>query len=95
MATYLIMYDINQEGAGYSAANKALTGRIKELFDTWWHHLDSTWIVVTDMTLAQIRDDLEKQIDSNDELLVVKSSGIGAWNFGFSEKARNWLQKNL
>lgn len=95
MAAYLIMYDINQEGAGYAAANKALSERIKELFGTYWHHLDSTWLVVTDMTVTEIRDDLEKKLDANDELLVVKSSGVGAWNLGFNEKARAWLKKHL
>lgn len=95
MATYIIIYDINKEGAAYAAANKVLTDRIKELFATYWHHLDSTWIVVTDMDHKQIRDDLVNYIDTNDELLVTKSSGVGAWNKGFSAKAQQWLVNNL
>lgn len=94
MATYLIMYDLNKEGSAYSEANKKLTDRIKALFPTYWHHLDSTWIVVTELDHKQIRDDLWKYMDSNDELLVVKSSGVGAWN-GFTTKASEWLVKNL
>ena len=95
MATYLICYDINKEGNDYAKANKRLTDRIRELFSTYWHHLDSTWIVVTEMTHKQIRDDLENYIDEDDEVLVVKSSGAGAWNLGFSERARKWLKDNL
>lgn len=94
MATYLIMYDLNKEGAAYSAANKKLTDRIKELFGTYWHHLDSTWIVVTDWNHKQIRDDLKGHMDDDDELLVVESSSVGAWH-GFSDKASKWLKDHL
>lgn len=94
MATYLIMYDLNKEGQAYSAANKKLTDRIKEIFSTYWHHLDSTWTVVTDMTHVEIRDDLWLHMDSNDELLVVKSSGVAAWE-GFNQKGNTWLKKNI
>ena len=94
MSTYLIMYDLNKEGAAYSEANKKLTDRIKAKFPTWWHHLDSTWIVVTDLDHVQIRDDLRNYIDSDDELLVIKSSGTGAWS-GFNDRGSSWLKEHL
>ena len=94
MATYLICYDLNKEGAAYSAANKRLTDRIKELFGSWWHHLDSTWIVVTDLSAVEIRDALQSHIDHDDELLVVKSGREAAW-CGFDERGSKWLKDNL
>jgi len=94
MATYLIGYDLDKEGAAYSEVNKKLTDAIKALFPTWWHNLDSTWIVVTDMSAAQIRDSLSSYIDSNSELLVVKLSGEGAWK-GFNQKGSDWLKTHL
>lgn len=98
MATYLICYDINKEGAAYSTANKKVIDAIKDLFQEdghdWWHHLDSTWIVTTPMTALQIRNALKPMFDTNDELLVVKSAGIGAWH-GFNAKASTWLETNL
>ena len=94
MATYLIIYDINKEGAAYQAANKALIDKIKSLFSTWWHHLDSTWIVVTDWSAAQIRDALQPYVDTNDELLVVKSGTESAWT-GFNNKGSAWLHSHL
>lgn len=94
MATQIIIYDLNKEGVNYSQTNKKLTDRIKELFQTYWHHLDSTWIVVTELTSKEIRDDLNKLLDSNDELLVTKSSGEGAWT-GFNERGTKWLRDNL
>lgn len=41
-------------------------------FRPHWHHLDSTWIVRTEKTPVQVRD-----IDSDDELLVVELTGNG------------------
>ena len=94
MATYLVCYDINKEGDAYRSANEALIKRIKELFDTWWHHLDSTWIVVTEMSATQIRDALGKHLDADDELLVVKSGHEAAWS-GFNQKGSDWLKNHL
>ncbi|WP_045319837.1 hypothetical protein [Limimaricola cinnabarinus] len=94
MATYMIGYDLNREGVGYSDANRRLTEKIKETFTYWWHHLDSTWIVKSDLTAVNIRDTLKSVLDADDELLVVKLSGTGAWS-GFSEKGSSWLKNNL
>lgn len=94
MATYLICYDLNREGAGYSEANKRLIEQIRARFPTYWHHLDSTWVVVTDKTPAQVRDELTPFIDKNDELLVVRSGGVGAWA-GFNQRGSEWLKEHL
>lgn len=90
MKTFLIGYGLNQEGQDYSSLIK----RIKQLFPTYWHHLDSTWVIKTAYTAEQIVNDLKKYIDSNDELLVVGLTGEGAWT-GFSEKGSKWLKKHL
>lgn len=37
---------------------------------------------------------LQRYIDEDDELLVVLSSGVGAWS-GFSEKGSKWLKNHL
>lgn len=94
MTTYLIGFDLNKEGSNYSKRHEALTSRIKEMFGTYWHHLDSTWLVVSNMTAAEIRDDLKRLLDSDDELLVASMGGVGAWT-GFTEKGSDWLKKNL
>lgn len=94
MPSYLICYDINKEGAAYAAANKLLTDRIKAAFGTYWHHLDSTWIVVTNRSAVSIRDDLERFLDDNDELLVIKSGVESAWH-GINKKGHDWLHKYL
>ncbi|MER9657620.1 hypothetical protein NKJ26_29910 [Mesorhizobium sp. M0152] len=90
----LIGYDLNREGANYSAKNTALRNHIKERYPKYWAHLDSTFTVVTDLTAELIRHDLLPFVDENDELLVVELTHEGAWH-GFSEKGRNWLLKDL
>ena len=94
MTTFAICYDLNREGSNYGAASKALIGAIVEHFPTYWHYLDSTWLVVTDLSAAQIRNLLSPFIDSNDELLVMCCGPEGAWK-GFNENGSTWLKSNL
>ena len=80
MKTYLIGYDLNKQGQNY----EVLIEKIKAI-GSWWHCLDSTWIVKSDYSAVQIRDFLKQFIDANDELLVVLLSGEAAWT-GFSDE---------
>lgn len=89
MKTYLIGYDLNKAGQDYTAVIEA----IKKL-GTWWHCLDSTFLVKCDYTAVQIRDYLKQHIDQNDELLVAQVSGDAAWT-GFSDNCSSWLKNNL
>lgn len=71
MKTYLIGYDLNRPGQDY----EDLFGAIKNVGATWWHHLDSTWIVKANMSAVEIRDLLKQHIDADDELLIVALTG--------------------
>jgi hypothetical protein len=91
MTTYLIGYDIHPaKGETYDELIKGIKG----LSNIWWHHLDSTWVVVTDKTPVQIRDALRKHLKSDDQLLVVKSGRDSAWT-GFNPQGSDWLHTNL
>jgi hypothetical protein len=92
MRTYLIGYDLNRpRGANdYPELFKA----IKDTANGWWHCLDSTWIINTNLSAAQIRDALKAHVDSGDELLVVRLTGEGAW-VGFDKQCSDWLMNNL
>ena len=60
--------------------------RQADSYDSWWHHLDSTWLIKTNRSAVQVRDELKPLIDSNDELLVIEvTSDSAAW-FGFNDK---------
>lgn len=74
MPTFAIGYDLHpSRGETYGELIEA----IKEV-GSWWHHLDSTWIVVSTRTAVQIRDFLRPHLKADDQLLVVRLSGEGA-----------------
>jgi hypothetical protein len=63
-------------------------------YGMWWHHLDSTWIIVTDESAARVRDNLRQYMDKNDELLVA-SIGAPAARSGFNDNGSQWLKEGL
>lgn len=87
--SYLISYDLNAPGKNYTELYDAIKG-----LGRWWHHLDSTWIVIHPGPAETIRDLLRPYLDSNDKLLVVRCSGEAAWT-GFSSGGGPWLKDNL
>ena len=89
MATYIVSYDLKKPGKDYSKLLKHLKS-----YGNWWHHLDSTWVIVTHKSAVEVRDETAAHMDANDLLLVVKSAGVGAWR-GFNQEGSEWLKANL
>lgn len=90
MTIYAVCYDLNKSGQNYDG----LIAAIKKV-GTWWHYLDSTWLVSSNGSSSTIRDYLMPFIDANDELLVVAlRQGDAAWA-GISNDGSAWLQSNL
>ncbi|ROR90930.1 SinR family protein [Nocardioides aurantiacus] len=88
MSTKLIAYDLNSPGQNYDE----LIEKIKS-YGAWWHHLDSTWLVKTNRTTSNIRDDLKKIVGSDDEILVIDvTSDARAWT-GFNTSGSKWLKE--
>lgn len=90
MSTLLVGFDLDSPGQDY----KGLTARLRAL-GIWWHHLDSTWLVRTDMTVVQLRDVLRQSMDANDKLLVIDVTGRTAAWCGFSDRATTWIKDYL
>ncbi len=91
MKTYLIGYDLNRPRGINDYPN--LIAAIKSL-GTWWHYLDSTWIVETSLNVRDIRDKLKIHIDGGDELLVIRVTSAWA-GAGFAAKAYDWLREHI
>jgi hypothetical protein len=85
----MVGYDLRRPGQDYSSLIDAL-----KQYPTWWHHLDSTWVIKTNDSAVAIRDNLARHIDQNDELLVAALTGEGAW-YGFDSKGGSWLSENI
>lgn len=91
MNTLLVGYDLNKSGQKYEELIEFLKSDVN-----WWHHLDSTWLVGTERSATQLRDELLDRgfIDGNDEVLVVNVKGDAAAWWGFNEKGSKWLKDN-
>jgi len=80
----LITYDLNRPGQNYTSLHE----EIKKA-GTWWHHLESTWIIETDLTPKQWYERLVSHIDRNDNLIVFE---ITSNYYGWAPKeAWDWL----
>lgn len=91
MKTVLIAYDLHKLGQRY----EKLRTLIHNSFPNRWYCLESTFIVVTDMTPAQVRDLCSPALDSNDELLVVGVQPSAWTTRGMADNCNSWLRNNV
>src|SRR5580704_14980867 len=91
MATILIAYDVHPaKGKAYDDLVKAI-----QSLGTWWHHLETVWIVQSIDTPAEIRDRLASHVGMEDQLLVIDISGDNAGWVGVNEAGSKWLAENM
>ena len=88
MKLYQIDYDLRKQ-RDYAA----LFDRIRS-YGVWCHPLESTWVVATDQTAAQVRDYLAQAMDSDDGLLVTLLASEAAW-MNLDPKVSQWLKEQL
>jgi len=91
LSTILIAYDIHPTQA---SAYHELAEAIRS-FGAWWHHLETVWIVRSDKTPGEIRDELAAHINADDQLLVVDITRSGAEWAGVDEAGNSWLKGNI
>lgn len=88
MAVYAISYDLNKPGQDYNSLYEA----IKSL-GSWWHHLDSTWLLDTHYTAQQVSDKLMQTMDKSDRLLVIRvTREYAGW---LTQDAWDWLNSRV
>lgn len=85
----LITYDLKQPDRDYTA----LFNVIKQIGDSWWHYLDSTWIIKTNMSVIDSAILIRKTMDQNDLLFVVDISDKEHEGW-LPSKAWEWFKDN-
>jgi hypothetical protein len=90
--TLLISYDLGVPET--SDDYKRLIAYIKSL-GTWAKPLYSMWLVKTDKTCTQVRDEINSQIDTNDKTLVMDVTGVGWASMRLDTAVTEWMKKNL
>lgn len=89
MAVQLISYDLKKPGQAYRDLHEAIKAH-----GGWWHCIESVWLVVTDLTSAQVRTRLTPHLDANDRLLVAEvGSDWATW--GLSDECVTWLRNHI
>ncbi len=76
---FAINYDLKRPGQNYQALHEA----IKSCGD-WWHFLDSTWLVDTNLDAQGIWNSLAGHVDKNDILLII----------GVTRNYQGWLPRS-
>ncbi len=90
MATHLVTYDLNAPGRDYTALYDAI-----KTATYWAHPVESVWLIVTDLTPVEVRDNLTAIMDANDRLMVINvTSDAAAW-IGIPTNVSNWIQQHL
>lgn len=89
---YLIGYDLNKADKNYDGVYTA----IKESSvngATWWHYLDSTWIIKSNLTVNQVSDKIKPETDENDRFLVIEvKNNKQGW---LTQDAWDYLNDNI
>ncbi|KZZ46930.1 hypothetical protein A3759_06195 [Thalassolituus sp. HI0120] len=92
MKVYQINYDLRKQ-RNYSA----LIDKIKS-YKIWATPLESCWLIATNQSATQIRDNLATVMDNDDGLLVTRLHGEAAWrklNHEKDSEMTNWLKEQL
>lgn len=91
MPTLMLAYDLKAPGQDYTSLTTYL-----DTFGTYWHNLDSFWLLKTTLSAKELGDEVRKRVDSNNRVLVIDVSGRArAWRGSFSDSAEAWLRKNF
>lgn len=72
MAVYLVTWDLNREGSGYSQARAAFIAHLQTYEHIKDPGLDSVWFISTTSSAEQIDSFLRQKLDSNDRLIVTR-----------------------
>ena len=75
MACFIIGCALKAPGHDYIELVEA----IERVGSAAWPCLESTWIVSSEKTASQIRDELKLHLEPSDELIVAELAGNAAW----------------
>jgi hypothetical protein len=82
----MITYDLDSPNRNYDGLYKA----IKQW--TWCHALDSVWYIDTSDKPATVRERLSKELDSGDQLYVIRLHQH--WAAHKKDSATEWLKSS-
>lgn len=85
---YVISYDLSKPNRNYEDLHEEL-----KKSSSWWHYLESTWLIYTNESASELYNRLSKHIDKDDRLLIIEA---GRERQGWlPEKAWEWIRKHI
>ncbi|WP_331345239.1 hypothetical protein [Cellvibrio sp. UBA7661] len=88
MTVYCVSYDLNKAGQNYAALYEELKNS-----PSWWHYLDSTWLIATSETSTQLFERIRKHTDNNDLFFVIKvTNDYSGW---LPDEAWKWMREHI
>ena len=90
MNKYLITYDLaNKQIKSYENLYTALKS-----LGPWWHYLDSTWIIKTNINSKDIWNNLKDHINTNNDRILITKISDGDREGWLTKDAWDWLNQN-
>lgn len=88
-SAYIVYYDLTSAGTNY----ERVLERIKA--NPGWARLGgSAYVVISDRSAVEIRDEIHSAMNEKDKLYVGVISAPAAWA-GMTDEVSEWLKKNL
>lgn len=88
MKVLLVCYDLGKPNRDYTGLYQIL-----KKATSWWHYLESCWLLKTELSPSQWFDKLKPHIDDNDSLLIIEvRKNYKGW---LPKKAWDWIYNNL
>ena len=89
-SAFLISYDLKFPGGDYSGLYKELKHSPTK---KWWHHVESTWIILTDESAGELWARIKSNIDKDDTVIIIEvRDNASGW---LTERAWNWIHENV
>ena len=83
---YVISYSFLEKKGDYTALYQELSS-----FESWWHKLDNTWLVYSELDSKQIYQKLSRLLDNNIYLIINEvNSNCYGW---LPPSGWEWLKK--
>ncbi len=87
MASYLVCYELVD-----NTDEDSLIEKLKS-FGVWGRVIGNTWVIQSEMSFIEVRDEISDYTGSSDRLLVVETANAAAWKNVLC--SNEWLKKHV
>lgn len=90
MNAFIVTYNLDNNETSYPLISKKLKS-----YGKWAKPFERTWIIKTDKSAVEVRDELASSIHNNGSILVMNVSGVAWATSRVNTKVNDWLHGNV